>query len=487
MVDESLPKVHSPTRHLAHLAHCDCACALEPSYVAAPALSGPWTTDSRAVSVDLMQEWRAYFNPRGPVGVAVLNRAAQRLLSEFQPSAVPDHLALRLPEFPAPALRQVVSDLAAIGLIQPLEGPAPVPCPPTTLFAWLHVTEACNLACPYCYVQKSPRAMSLDVAQRAAGRLVEMAQRYGYQKLRLKYAGGEPTLHFGLVQGMHAYAQSLARQAGIKLEDVVLTNGANVPDEVLDTIADGGTRLMVSLDGGPAVHDRLRARREGEGTFGAVVSTIDRAVARGLLPDVSITLTSLNLDGVAGAARVALERDLPFNLNFYRECTPAGKAGRREAGSLAPPPGRLVATILEVLDLVREFPSYTQPLSGVLDRARLDLPHDTPCSAGSDYLVVDVRGGIAGCQMLLGSPWADLDHEDPLGAIRHQGRLLFRPADDASDCARCTWRRACGGGCPLLRGSDLHDQYCGVYRALLPELLRLEGERLLALEPAPLP
>ncbi|RPI48227.1 MAG: radical SAM protein, partial [Chloroflexi bacterium] len=361
MVDKALPKVHSPTRHLAHLAHCDCACALEPSYATVPALSGPWTADTRAVSVDLKQEWRAYFNPRGPVGVAVLNRAAQHLLSAFEPSIVPDDLALRLPEIPAPAVHQVVSDLAAIGLIQPLQGRAPAPPPPTALSAWLHVTEACNLACPYCYVQKSPRAMSLDVAQQAARRLVETAQRYGYQKLRLKYAGGEPTLHFGLVQAVHAYARSLAQQAEIELEEVVLTNGAGVPDEILDAIAVAGINLMVSLDGGPAAHDRLRARCGGDGTFGAVVSTIDRALARGLLPDVSITLTSLNLDGVGGAARVALERNLPFNLNFYRECAPAGRPGRREAETLAPPSGRLVPAILDIFDLIAQFPAYSQP------------------------------------------------------------------------------------------------------------------------------
>jgi len=217
------------------------------------------------------------------------------------------------------------------------------------------------------------------------------------------------------------------------------------------------------------------------------VSTIDSALARGLVPDISITITSLNLDGVAGAARVALERNLPFNLNFYRECTPAGKQGRREVETLAPPPGRLVAVILDLFDLVRQFPAYPHPLSGILDRARLDLPHDAACSAGSDYLVVDVRGAIAGCQMLLGSPWANLSDEDPLDAVRKQGRLIFQQPGEGSDCARCTWRRACGGGCPLLRGSDLHDRYCAVYRALFPELLRLEGERLLAMEPAPLP
>ncbi|MDD3825888.1 MAG: radical SAM protein [Anaerolineae bacterium] len=488
MQDESLPKVHSATKHMAHLAHCDCACVLEPPLgPVAPSLSGPWTTDTRTVSVDLKQEWRAYFNPRGPVGVAVLNRAAQRLLSQFEPSVVPDRLAGQLPDIPEPALQQVVTDLAAIGLIQPLEGQAPAPCSSTTLSAWLHVTEACNLACPYCYVSKSPRAMSFDLARHAATRLVEMAQRYGYRKLRLKYAGGEPTLHFGLVREVHGQASYQAEQADIELEEVLLTNGASVADEVLDTIAAADMRLMVSLDGGPAAHDRLRMRREGDGTFGAVVSTIDRALARGLVPDISITITSLNLDGVAGAARVALERNLPFNLNFYRECTPAGKQGRREVETLAPPPGRLVAVILDLFDLVRQFPAYPHPLSGILDRARLDLPHDGACSAGSDYLVVGVRGAIAGCQMLLGSPWANLSDEDPLDAVRKQGRLIFQQPGEGSDCARCTWRRACGGGCPLLRGSDLHDRYCAVYRALFPELLRLEGERLLAMEPAPLP
>jgi uncharacterized protein len=137
-----------------------------------------------------------------------------------------------------------------------------------------------------------------------------------------------------------------------------------------------------------------------------------------------------------------------------------------------------VETILDVFQRVRERPGYAWPLSGILDRVRLDLPHEHACSAGRDYVVVDAGGRVAACQMMLDTPWSDLGQEDVLTTVRQQGAGLFRPAGQFPTCRDCAWRAACAGGCPLARGTALHAVYCQVYRALLPELLKLEGERL---------
>ena len=485
MDDKTVPSVVYPSRHYTHLAHCDCACAFEPAPSPAPEPgTGLWVRQRDALSMPLERGWRAYFNPSGPVGVAALSPAAQRLLASFDsPAPVNGNHATGWTGMSAAGTASAIKDLIAVGLLQAVDGePRPQPAP-LTLSAWLHLIEACNLACPYCYVEKKSRTMSAEVGRRAVDRLVDAARRYDYRRLRLKYAGGEPTLNPGLVQTIHHYAARQTAAAGLELEEVLLTNGAGVDDGVLDGLVQAGLELMVSLDGGPAAHDRLRPRHGGRGSYAAVTGFVNRALARGLQPDISITVTALNLDGVPEAAGFALERGLPFNLNFYRACPPAGTL--RQPDPLAPSPDRLVEAILKVFERVRQQADYAWPLSGILDRVRLDLPHDYVCSAGRDYLVVDTTGRVSACQMLLDTPWSDLAEDDPLANIRQRGEGLFRAAAELPTCRDCLWRPACAGGCPLTRGTALHAAYCQAYRALLPELIKLEGERLARRQPPP--
>jgi len=312
-----------------------------------------------------------------------------------------------------------------------------------------------------------------------------MAVRHNYASLQVKYAGGEPTLNLPVVCATHDYAVRHAARAGLELHEVLLTNGVDLPDAALGLLAQAGMRLTVSLDGGPAAHSQTRSRPDGSNTYDSVVSTVDRALALGLQVSISITLTALNLDGVVDAVAVALSRQLRFSLNFHRECRSGQQTTRATLSRLQPNPDRLIQVVGQVLALAHRYLSYPLPFTGILDRARLDVPHNYACSAGRDYLAVDPDGRVAACQMLLEEPWTDLEDADPLATIRRRGQDTFRPAADLRNCHLCRWQPACSGGCPLLRGTPLHDSYCRVYRTVLPELARLEGKRLITLAARP--
>jgi uncharacterized protein len=457
----------------------DCACALDlPGGLPVPSGTTPWVRQTEALRISLGGEWQAYFNPAGPVGIAVLNADAQRVLAAFEAPIPPQSAVERLPEWPPPKVRGTVQTLARVGLLRPLEMPSLPVSRPSTLAAWIHVTEACNLNCPYCYVRKRPCTMSEQVGRWAVDRLVEMACHDGYKTLKIKYAGGEPTLNFPLIQLLHARAARRTSDAGLALDEVILSNGVGVTDAMLDFVAQEGIWLMVSLDGGEDSHDRVRSTGDGRGTYPAVKSTVDRALERGLRPNISITLTALNLDGAAGAVAFALERELPFNLNFLRECSPAGARGG--PSPLVPASTRLARAMSGIFDLIETVPGYPLPLSGILDRAHLDLPHSYPCSAGRDYLAVGTDGRVSACQMLMEEPWTDLAAENPLAQVQQRGQELFKPAEAQPECRTCQWRTACSGGCPLLRGTVLHDAYCQVYQVLFPRLIQLEAKRLIA-------
>jgi len=64
------------------------------------------------------------------------------------------------------------------------------------------------------------------------------------------------------------------------------------------------------------------------------------------------------------------------------------------------------------------------------------------------------------------------------------GPILNLAVDDKEGCRERAFRYRCSGGCPLetYRATgrwDVQSPHCGIYRALFPAALRLEGLRLL--------
>jgi uncharacterized protein len=78
-----------------------------------------------------------------------------------------------------------------------------------------------------------------------------------------------------------------------------------------------------------------------------------------------------------------------------------------------------------------------------------------------------------------------IEAEDPLAIIRqNHGGLQNLPVTDKEGCRDCAWRYWCTGGCPLatFRATgryDIQSPNCGIYQALYPDVIRLEGLRLL--------
>ena len=368
-----------------------------------------------------------------------------------------------------------------MGFLQPVA----VPLPPfhheqSVLTAWLHVTNACNLRCTYCYVSKSEETMDEATGLAAIDAVFRSAVRHGFKAVKLKYAGGEATLNFRLIRLLHDYAAGFAASHRIGLSEVVLSNGVVLSNTLLDFIRETGMRLMISLDGLGAEHDVQRVFSNGRGSSRHVAHGIDRALARGIKPHLSITVTRHNADSVAAAVLFALDRELLFNLNFFRDNDHAASHTQ-----LAAEDAQLIAGTREAFQVIEErLPRYSL-INALVDRSSFLAPHERPCGAGHSYLVIDHQGRVARCQMEIERPVTDVMAEDPLTLIQ-AGQPGFSnvPVDEKEGCRECQWRYWCAGGCPLLTyrvtgRSDVRSPYCNVYRALFPDLLRLEGLRLL--------
>jgi len=280
-----------------------------------------WQQAADLYRTALSDDHTCYFAPLGTGGVVVLNYSADQILNAFRSATAKEQVIHSLPpDLDRQDVKAAIEQLATLGLIQPAgmkptlkDGNA------LTLSAWLHVTSACNLHCRYCYAPRSDRAMDRETGMAALSAVFDAATRHGYQKVKLKYAGGEPLLNFGLVQAMHHQAVDWSRQHHIGLQEVVLSNGTLLTDDILDILREMRVRLTISLDGTGSSHDAQRPTDNNEGSFEEVARGIDRAVARGMKPHLSITLAGEHVAGAADAVAFALDRHLPFSLGFVRK------------------------------------------------------------------------------------------------------------------------------------------------------------------------
>ncbi len=352
-----------------------------------------------------------------------------------------------------------------------------------TLAAWLHLTHQCNLSCQYCYVPKTNQKMDFPTAKRSVEAVYRSAVAHNYERVRLKYAGGEPTLNFDTLRAAQERAERLSAQTGIGLETVVLTNGTLLSDDLLDFLVAHNIQVMVSLDGLGPYQDAQRPLNGRSGSsFELIRDTLDRLLRLGISPHISITITSQSLRGLPDLVAFLLDRELQFSFNFYRE-----PDGFPQSGPLSFISKEIIDGLLQAFRLIEQaLPKYSL-LSYLADRADAGMLHLHGCGAGQDYLVIDSDGEISKCQMDMAHPVTTIDADDPLAYIRADTRGIQNLPVEEKECRECIWRYRCAGGCPRLTFQrtgryDARSPLCEVYRAILPEVVRLEALRMIRYE-----
>jgi len=348
------------------------------------------------------------------------------------------------------------------------------------LCAWIHLTDNCNLDCAYCYLHHAHSTMTPATGYAVIDATFRSALLHGYDAVKLKFAGGEPLLCFPLILDLHQYARSLAEKHSINLDGVVLSNGIMLTALKVKQIRAAGLRLMISLDGIGEIHDRQRHYPDGHGSFDQVAHAIDRALSIGLIPDISITISGRNAEGLPEVVAWVLERDLPFSLNFYRENDLSASQA-----DLHLEDDRIINGMLAAYKVIEDNLPRRTLLASLMDRANLSASHLHTCSIGQSYMVFDTQGGIARCQMDITNPITNCNDPDPLTTLRNNTTEIINPSvNDKEECAVCQWRYWCGGGCPLqaYRATGHYDTkspYCAIYQKLFPQVIRMEGLRLL--------
>lgn len=436
--------------------------------------------------VQLSESYGVVCNLLGAGGPALINTSSKRIMELFKEATSLSKIYNQLLSSDYFEIFEVVEEMIRLGLLESPDTNKKRLFPSIEISAWLHLTDRCNLRCSYCYLPHVREDMSSETGHAAVDAIFRSAAANGFKQVKLKYAGGEPLLRFTLVEELHTYAQQLAERNGIELEGVVLSNGTLLTTEIIGTLKSLGLRLMISLDGLGHYHDNHRPYAGGRGSFVDVAEAVDLALANGLTPNISVTISSRTAEGLPEIMAWIMDRNLPFSLNFYRENELSASHEDMQLDEK-----KIISGMLAAFKAIEENLPRRPFLGGIIDRANLSAAHTHTCGVGQNYLVFDQNGQVAKCQMHIRKPVTDVNAEDPLALIRaDQIGIQNLPVMEKEGCKTCEWKHWCTGGCPLATHRatgryDVKSPNCNIYKALFPEALRLEGLRLLKYQDDP--
>jgi len=316
----------------------------------------------------------------------------------------------------------------------------------------MHLTDACNLSCRYCYHaewdqnSRQKKGMRLEVAHKAVDFLFDHAGEL--EEVVLVFFGGEPLLNFKVIPAVVDYACQKASEDGKKVTFAITTNGTLLTEEIIDFFRQKNIGVTVSMDGTESVHDRYRRFPDGSPSYGIMLPKIKRllngsdnrpAVAR-------VTL-------VEGPDKVPQILDHLLDLGF----TEVGFA----PVTTGHPDYQLSNHDMDLL--LGEFQNLSQKFLYAAEKRRfygfsnvIDMlvalhqgeVMNYPCGAGLGLFSTDPRGKLYLCQRFTGQE--EFCMGDIFNGFNHEKLETFRDQAEISnkaDCKRCWARTICTGGC----------------------------------------
>jgi uncharacterized protein len=360
------------------------------------------------------------------------------------------------------------------------------------LSIWLHVVNACNYACSYCYVPHLRR--SVDPALVAAhsfdavgipavlDNLLTYCRREQLTELHIVFAGGEPTLNLPLIDEFCRTAEQ--RDGTIRVTFGMISNGSFAADDVIPLLRKHRINVSLSVDGVEAFHDRIRFERDENGrrvgSWSTVVANIDHLRDSGHAPYLLHTVTPSNFVGLQAFAAFARERELGFRLSLVRTHAPIAREVQAEVGEAIT---ALYRSLGETLSPKLPIPRFAAFAEWDLYRKKY-----LPCSSCRNYFAVGANGEVASCQMRMNEAHGNVrtqSFDSIVSRLRAAPgtKTLSDPQSRHGACVECEYFHVCAGGCPqhtamALGNMDQPSPWCSVFGTVIPHYLRAVARQL---------
>ena len=320
----------------------------------------------------------------------------------------------------------------------------------------LHLTDACNLRCKYCYVRQDTHRMTLDTAKAAVNMAADDPGHHG-----IIFFGGEPLLRRQLIYDTVQYAESLGLPG--KFHYKITTNGTLLDDEFLAFSKRYQVFIALSHDG--TAQDVCRVYPDGSGTFRQLEPTAKKLLRYRPYAPVMMTVSPATVSQYAEGV------DYLYRLGFrYLICTIDYSGDWTEADfRTLDRQYRQLADWYQALTLREEkfyFSPFEVKISSHIHRSSYCAER---CELGKKQLSIAPDGGIFPCVQFVGHPEYQIG--DVFSGIQQEKRQRLYEQNEQTPppCNRCEIQGRCNHHCACL-----NLQSTGDFRQISPALCRHE-------------
>ena len=299
----------------------------------------------------------------------------------------------------------------------------------------LNIAHDCNLRCQYCFASQGDydthkrELMSFDVAKRAVDLLIKSTEGKR-QHCEIDFFGGEPLMNFDVVKQTIEYIRKQEKIHDKVFKLSLTTNGMLLDPAKVKYLTDNHISLILSLDGRPEVHDRMRPDAGGHGSYKTCAANQVYAAKHrnGEEYYVRGTYTKYNLDFTKDVEHMA---DLGFeglSMEPYEEYD------------------RLADFYLKRMDEGHPFIYYHFIMD--LYRGPCIAKRLRGCGAGHEYMCVVPNGDIYPCHQFVGQDDYVIGNVYD-GVTNTELPPLFRDMHVLNKpiCCNCWAKFFCSGGC----------------------------------------
>ena len=316
----------------------------------------------------------------------------------------------------------------------------------------LNIAHDCNLRCKYCFADEGEyhgrRAlMSFEVGKKALDFLVENSG--NRRNLEVDFFGGEPLMNWEVVKQIVEYGRSIEKEKNKNFRFTITTNGTLLNDEILEYVNKEMGNIVLSIDGRKEVHDFMRPRKGGQGSYDDIVPKFKKVAEsrHQLRYFVRGTFTHNNLDFSEDVKHLV-------ELGFKQISVEPVVAKPEDWYSLK---DEDIPKLCEEYDKLAQYyiKKHKEGKGFNFFHFNIDL-EGGPCVAKR------LSGCGSGCEYLGVTPWGDLypchqfvGNEDFImgnvfdGITRPDIREMFKKSNvySRSECEKCFARYYCSGGC----------------------------------------
>lgn len=140
----------------------------------------------------------------------------------------------------------------------------------------LNITDACPLACKYCFVEQNPHYMTLDIAKKIVYFLLENLKKKNKKfnknkKAHITYFGGEPTLMWDEII---VPLTNWIKENDFPIDFSITTNGVLLNEERIKFLYENRIYPLLSIDGDKITQNFNRPFHNGNGSFDKIKDNI---------------------------------------------------------------------------------------------------------------------------------------------------------------------------------------------------------------------